>query len=60
MKISQIGSALALAGLLTVAPAYSGNIVLTGHDNDFHRQASSNAAVAAELVFVRNGSSLQS
>lgn len=58
MKISQIGSALALAGLLAVAPAYSGNIVLTGHDNDFHRSTLSNAAMAAELVFVRNGSSL--
>ena len=58
MKISQIGSALALAGLLAVAPAYSGNIVLTGHDNELHRSTASNAAVAAELVFVRNGSSL--
>ena len=59
MKISQIGGALALAGLLATAPAYSGNIVLTGHDNDFHRSTQANAATAAELAFVRNGSGLQ-
>ena len=59
MKISQIGGALALAGLLATAPAYSGNIVLTGHDNDFHRSTQANAAIAAELAFVRNGSGLQ-
>ena len=59
MKISQIGGALALAGLLATAPAYSGNIVLTGHDNDFHRSTQANAATAAELAFVRNGSTLQ-
>ena len=58
MKISQIGGALALAGLLATAPAYSGNIVLTGHDNDFHRSTQANAATAAELAFVRNGSLL--
>ena len=62
MKISQIGGALALAGLLATAPAYSGNIVLTGHDNDLHgffAGAQANAAIAAELAFVRNGSTLQ-
>ena len=58
MKISQIGGALALAGLLATAPAYSGNIVLTGHDNDFHRSTQANAATAAELAFVRNGNIL--
>jgi hypothetical protein len=40
--------------------AMAGNIVLTGHDNDFHEEngsTASDAAFTAELAFVRNGSS---
>ena len=59
MNISKIATALAFTASLFVAPAFAGNIVLTGHDNDFHEtfgSTASDAAFAAEIAFVRNGS----
>ncbi|HEU0157194.1 MAG TPA: hypothetical protein VFQ82_14060, partial [Stellaceae bacterium] len=54
-----------LAGVAAVAlvgagAAHAGNIVLTGHDNDFHLPITGNAlaALTAEFSFVRNGSAL--
>jgi hypothetical protein len=52
-----------LAGVGAVAlglasPAMAGNIVLTGHDNDFHRGTQAVAATQSELQFVRAGSLL--
>lgn len=51
-----------LAVLVGAGPAFAGNIVLTGHDDDFHATAGTgseaSAAVAASLSFVRAGSSL--
>ncbi len=46
------------AALGFAAPAMAGNIVLTGHDNDFHGSSGAVAATTAELNFVRNGSLL--
>lgn len=50
-----------LAGVAAVAlvgagAAHAGNIVLTGHDNDFHQSANAKAATAAEIAFIRAGS----
>jgi hypothetical protein len=57
-----------LAGVGAVAlgfadPAMAGNILLTGHDNDYHCTEASNAgnacgALGVETAYVRNGSSL--
>ncbi|HZU87801.1 MAG TPA: PEP-CTERM sorting domain-containing protein [Stellaceae bacterium] len=57
-------SAIAMASVAFGVPAYAGNIVLTGHDNDFHydgfgsKTTGPGGALAAELSFVRNGSTL--
>jgi len=62
MKISALGTALALSASLFAAPVFAGNIVLTGHDNDFHEDfgsTASDAAFTAEINFVRNGSGLK-
>lgn len=48
-------SAIAL-GLAT--PSMAGNIVLTGHDNDFHQSPAAQAAMQGAISFIRNGSSL--
>ena len=44
------------------SPAMAGNILLTGHDNDFHCQAGNEGnactALGVETAYVRNGSSL--
>src|ERR1700761_1851892 len=59
MKISKIATALAFTASLIAAPAFAGNIVLTGHDNDYHEtfgSSASDAAFTAEIAFVRNGS----
>jgi hypothetical protein len=52
-----------LAGVGAVAlgfavPANAGNIVLTGHDNDFHQDGEAQNATTAELKFVKAGSTL--
>ncbi len=62
MKISKLATALAFTASLFAAPAFAGNIVLTGHDNDFHENAgssASDAAFMAEINFVKNGSGLK-
>ncbi len=62
MKLSTLGTALALSASLFAAPVFAGNIVLTGHDNDFHENAGStfsDAAFMAEINFVKNGSGLK-
>lgn len=52
-------SALALTiGLGMTTAAYAGNIVLTGHDNDFHQSTDAQAAAAGAISFVRDGSAL--
>jgi hypothetical protein len=61
-------SAFAFAGATAltfglVSPAAAGNIILTGHDNDFHcsggfGHASTCTTLGAEAKFVTNGSSL--
>jgi hypothetical protein len=55
-------SALTLGLASSAAAAGGGNIVLTGHDNDFHCHygsgSSACSALGAEAAFVRNGSSL--
>jgi len=38
--------------------AQAGNVVLTGHDDDFHQSVAANAQVSAMMTFVRNGSTL--
>ncbi len=50
---------VAAFALLGVSPALAGNIILTGHDNDFHWRFDSGqaaATMASELNFVRSGS----
>lgn len=52
---------LALSLIFSASSAFAGNIVLTGHDNDFHAYYGSSAAqtaLQAESNFVRNGSTL--
>lgn len=39
-------------------PVMAGNIVLTGHDNDFHQSANAQAAMLGAISFIKNGSSL--
>lgn len=58
-------SVVAMAAAIWGTPAYAGNIVLTGHDNDFHESCCSKPgstgpgqALLAETNFVRNGSTL--
>lgn len=58
---SSLLAGVALAGLVGVGPAMAGNIVLTGHDNDFHyasTPADAGPALSAEVKFVENGSAL--
>jgi len=52
-----------VAALGFAGPAMAGNIILTGHDNDFHCTEAGDAggaceALAAEATFVTNGSTL--
>lgn len=60
LMIGTSAVAFGLAGM--VVPAQAGDLILTGHDNDFHCSAGNYgnacAALDAELAFVRNGSSL--
>jgi hypothetical protein len=39
-------------------PGMAGNIVLTGHDNDFHQSPNAQAAMSGAIDFINNGSSL--
>ena len=57
MKHSLLAGVGALA-LGFAVPANAGNIVLTGHDNDFHQSAAAQATVFGALHLVENGSSL--
>jgi hypothetical protein len=59
-----LGKGLVVAGVLglglfAAAPANAGNILLTGHDTDFHfdlfPSASNTAAMTADVAFVRAG-----
>lgn len=59
---------LGLAVLVGAGPAFAGNIVLTGHDNDYHdtndgsggggASGAAGTALAAEVSFIRAGSTL--
>ncbi len=51
-------SASLLATVLSVGAAQAGNIVLTGHDDDYHQSTQADAQVVSSLRFVRNGSTL--
>src|SRR5690242_8229788 len=59
-------SAFAFAGVSALAfglatPAAAGNIILTGHDMDFHcgfGHASTCTTLSSEVAFVRNGNAL--
>lgn len=57
-------SLAAAISFLAASQAFAGNIVLTGHDNDYHYYYGDTSAggpgpaLLAELAFVRNGSSL--
>ena len=56
-----VASAVFASALVLAGTASAGNIVLTGHDNDFHEtfgSSASTAAFTAEVAFVRNGSAL--
>jgi hypothetical protein len=56
-----VAAAVAACASATGSPASAGNIFLTGHDTDFHDaggSASAVTAMAADVAFVRNGSSL--
>lgn len=50
--------AIALAFVSPAMAASIGNVVLTGHDNDLHRDPGAINATTAELKFVRAGSTL--
>ena len=51
--------ALALAAAISASPiAKAGNIVLTGHDDDYHRSSDALAQITSSLRFVENGSAL--
>lgn len=56
-KFLATASAVALS-MGVFGSAYAGNIVLTGHDNDFHQSANARAATLGALNFVKNGSAL--
>lgn len=59
MQLNKWGAAVAIAAITTFAlPANAGNIVLTGHDNDFHRSSDAQAAALGAMNLVRNGVSL--
>lgn len=45
-------------GVTAAVPAQAGNIVLTGHDNDYHQSSDAFAQVTASIKFIRNGSLL--
>ena len=51
-------SASVIATVLSIGAAQAGNIVLTGHDDDFHQSAQADAQVAGALAFIRGGSTL--
>ena len=56
---NHLSTGVAALALLGATPALAGNIVLTGHDNDFHWRSDSGQAAAtmsSELSFVRSGS----
>lgn len=48
----------AAATIVAATPAKAGNIVLTGHDNDYHQSVDAIAQAAASIKFIRNGSLL--
>jgi hypothetical protein len=48
----------AVAALGLASSASAGNIVLTGHDDDFHQSADAKAQMTGMAVFARNGSGL--
>lgn len=43
---------------LTAGLATAGNIVLTGHDDDYHQSTAADAQASSMFVFARNGSTL--
>ena len=47
-----------IATVLSIGAAQAGNIVLTGHDDDFHQSTDATAQVAGALAFIRGGSTL--
>ena len=53
---------LVLAGVIgtgmSISAAQAGNIVLTGHDDDFHQSPNADAQIASALAFIRGGSTL--
>lgn len=55
-------SALAIGSAMFASPAMAGNVILTGHDNDFHQGAgapdSGNTQLLSEVNYARNGNSL--
>jgi hypothetical protein len=51
-------SGVAAVALGFASPAMAGNIVLTGHDNDFHESSAARASTLGALNLVRNGSTL--
>lgn len=56
--LKSVLTAAVILGIAAATPARAGNIVLTGHDNDFHQSSDANAQALASLKFVRNGSTL--
>jgi len=51
-------SGVAAVALGFASPAMAGNIVLTGHDNDFHESSAAHASAVGALNLVRDGSAL--
>lgn len=52
---------LSLVSLMVIgfgSQAYAGNIVITGHDDDYHQSTQADAAIQAFANFARNGSTL--
>lgn len=47
-----------VAAVLSISAAQAGNIVLTGHDDDFHQSDAADKQVKGALAFIRGGSTL--
>lgn len=63
LRVALLGTTIAFAGFTIggIGTAHAGNVVLTGHDNDYHcfnGDTNACATLTPELNFVRNGSSL--
>jgi hypothetical protein len=58
MKTKSFMKCMAALAVLLAAPAFAGNIVLTGHDDDYHRTPAALAQIQAMLNFARDGSLL--